>query len=323
MGAKRGIVIGGTGFIGYHAVKELIRRGYEITVLAKDTVSNIDFPKEVQIIIADINELKDEDILQHFGTYDFIVYAAGADDRVIPKKPAYNFFYRENVKSAKRIFALAREAGIKKAILLSSYFCYFNRIWPEKEIGKKHPYIRSRIEQEEECLRLTNGEFELIVLELPYIFGNMPGRKPLWYPLIKYIKSIYPLFYTDGGTNMIAVEHVAEAIAGAIENGNGSRIYTVGDENVLWKDMLNSMMNAMGIKKKIIIIPVFLLKITMFFLRVVHSMKGKESGLEPVAYIDIQTQNTFFNPEEAIKTLGYKTGGLREAIERSIKGCSD
>jgi len=320
VGDIKGIIIGGTGFIGYHAVKEFITRGYDLTIIAKDTVKDLDIPKNIQIILADINILEDSEVLELFKGYDFLVYAAGADDRVIPPKPAYDFFYRENVASSQRILSIAKAAGIRKAILLGSYFAYFNRIWPNMELTKKHPYIRSRVEQEEACLKTSGEDFQVCILELPYIFGYMEGRKSLWQPLINYIKSPYPLFYTKGGTNMIAVEHVAEAIVGAVDRGQGGRIYTVGDENVTWNDLLNHIMTIMGIKKKIIIVPTFILKGLMYCLSIVHRVKGKESGLNPVDYVYLQTVNTFFDPKPAIKALGYKTGGLNEALEKNIKG---
>ena len=44
------------------------------------------------------------------------------------------------------------------------------------------------------------------MLELPYIFGSMPGKAPLWKPLIRYILSPFPLFYPAGGTTCVSVQ---------------------------------------------------------------------------------------------------------------------
>ena len=53
-----------------------------------------------------------------------MVYAVGPDDRVVPKAPAYQFFYDRLVTACGRAFSAAKKAGIKKAVLLSSYlFC--------------------------------------------------------------------------------------------------------------------------------------------------------------------------------------------------------
>lgn len=61
----------------------------------------------------------------------------------------------------------------------SSYFAYFDRIWPEMRLAEHHPYIRSRKGQEAQSLEAAMPDLQLCILQLPYIFGSMPGRAPL------------------------------------------------------------------------------------------------------------------------------------------------
>lgn len=53
-----------------------------------------------------------------------------------------------------------------------------------------------------------------MILELPYIFGSMPGRISVWKPLIYCIRLTSDLFYIRGRANCIAVEDVSAAVAG-------------------------------------------------------------------------------------------------------------
>jgi nucleoside-diphosphate-sugar epimerase len=318
----KALVVGGTGFIGYHSVKEFIRRGYPVTVVARRPSSGGDlFPKEVRMVCADIDELAQEELRSLLDGHDAIVYAAGADDRTTQKAPAYDFFYKANVKSCARLFSIARQAGVKRGVLLSSYFLYFDRLWPDMKLPEHHPYIRSRKEQAEESLKVAMPDLQLMVLELPYIFGSAPGRIPLWKPLIDYIDSSFPLFYSKGGTNMIAVEHVAEAIVGAVEVGKGGERYTIGDENLTWADFLEELSDILGRKKRVITIPTFLVRVLTMLLRLTHKLQGKESGLDPVRFTDIQTLNTFFDPSPSIAALGYGRGGLRKAFRETVDAC--
>lgn len=313
------IIIGGTGFIGYHAVKEFIKRGYYVTVICrKNPKENLFTDDRVTIKKLDINSSSDEEILSILNGQDFMLYAAGVDDRVTPKAPAYDFFYKSNVESSRRIFTLARDARIKKAVILGSYFAYFNRIWPEMELSKKHPYIRSRVEQENEVLQV-GGSMEVIVLELPYIFGSTPGIIPLWKPLINYIASSLPLFYTKGGTNVISVTNVALAIAGAVENGEGGAIYTIGDENLSWNELLHKILDILGKRKRIITIPNFLAKAIMAILKLKHWLGDKEGGLEPIGFVELQTRNTFFNSSDTAKLLKYNPGDIMSALLDTVK----
>lgn len=142
------VVIGGTGFLGYYAVEEFIRRGHSITIVALPPLPEEGlFPKEVSIVLANVDRLDDSSIMDILKDHDAIVFAAGADDRVIPRAPAYEFFYQANVRSCKRVLSLARQSGVRRGVILSSYFLYFDRVWPEEELSEYHPYIRSGKEQ--------------------------------------------------------------------------------------------------------------------------------------------------------------------------------
>lgn len=322
MEKKTVLIVGGTGFIGYHAVKEFLKRGYRVTVLSLPPMPANDlFPPEVKIKLADLSKLSDEDIVSLVRGNYAVVFAAGADDRVVPKKPAYKFFYNANVLAAKRFVALGRRAGAKKAVILSSYFLYFERTRHELHLARHHPYIKSRKVQAQRCTEAGGEDIDVMILELPYIFGSMPGRKPLWCPLIKYLRNSSTIYFTHGGTNMIAVEHVAEAIAGAVEKGEGGKHYTIGDENMMWTTWLGRLMKVMDINKKIVVIPNWVAKLGMFFVQINHVLHGREGGLNMIKFVDLQTSNTFFDPSPARRDLGFGRGGLAKAFEETVRAC--
>ena len=142
------LVIGGTGFLGYHATHELLRRGHEVGVLAlPPPPSSSLFPESVGILMADIGSLDNAALLELLSPYDAIVFAAGADDRASPSEPAWTFYYEANVRTSVRLAAAAREAGVERMVILGSYFTHFDRVWPEMKIAESHPYVYSRREQ--------------------------------------------------------------------------------------------------------------------------------------------------------------------------------
>ena len=54
------LIIGGTGFIGYHALKEALKRGHEVSVLALPPVPADDLlPQNVEITLSDLNTLSE------------------------------------------------------------------------------------------------------------------------------------------------------------------------------------------------------------------------------------------------------------------------
>lgn len=56
------------------------------------------------------------------------------------------------------------------------------------KLCEKHPYIRSRVEQEEVAFKYADDDMGVAVLELPYIFGTQPGRRPVWVILIEQLQ---------------------------------------------------------------------------------------------------------------------------------------
>lgn len=317
------LVIGGTGFLGYYAVQEFLRRGHTVSVLALPPLPAEGLlPAGVQVQLANLDHLSDAAVRVLLQGQDGVVFAAGADDRVVPPAPAYPFFYHANVEACSRLFRLARQAGVRRGALLSSYFAYFDRLWPELRLAEHHPYIRSRQEQEEQSLHAALPDLQLVVLELPYIFGAMPGRIPLWSPVVNYVRASPVLLYPQGGTNMIAVQHVGEAIAGAIEQGQGGERYVVGDENLTWSEFLGRLSRfATGKSKPVITIPTFLFRLQMQSVAKKHQAEGKEGGLDPVEFTRLQTAKTFFDPMPSRQALGYGQGGLDEALRATVAAC--
>ena len=88
------LVIGGTGLLGYHAVRELRQRGHQVSVLALDMPAEGFLPEGVQVVLADLDTCSDDDVRAMLAGCDAVVFAIGKDDRVVPAKPAYEFFYK-------------------------------------------------------------------------------------------------------------------------------------------------------------------------------------------------------------------------------------
>jgi nucleoside-diphosphate-sugar epimerase len=176
----RVFIVGGTGFLGYYSTLEFLRRGHQVS-----TISLLDiplrewFPKDVKVEYGDVFTTSESQLIMLFSGYDALVYAVGPDDRFIPKSPAYSFLHERLVEACGRVIAAARNANVKRCVVLNSYFAYFDRIWPQKSLANHHPYIKCRIEQAERVINEGGNSMAVMMLELPYIFGVMPERIPL------------------------------------------------------------------------------------------------------------------------------------------------
>ena len=145
----KAIILGAGGFIGYHVTNEFIRKGIKVTALEISEPKRGFFKNSVKVVLKDLSKTPDKEAINVLKGHDVAVFAGGIDDRAILKKPAYEKFREVNVKFCAKFVSLCKKAGVKKAIILSSYFSYFDRIMPGMGLSKKHPYIKSRVEQGE------------------------------------------------------------------------------------------------------------------------------------------------------------------------------
>ncbi len=219
-----------------------------------------------------------------------------------------------------RLLRLAKESGVKHAVIAGSYFSYFAKKYPEMELTRWHPYIRSRIDQENMAFSFADENFAVSVLELPYIFGAQKGRKPVWVFLIEMLlKMKGAILYPKGGTAMVTVRQVGQAFAGALERGQGATAYPIGWFNLTWKEMIAIMNQYMGVPdKKIITIPKFLFAMSAGQIEKQHRSAGTEGGLLMSKFVDMQTSNLFIAKEEACLPLGVTDDDIDAAIGESV-----
>lgn len=316
------LIIGGTGLLGYHASQELLSRGHQVKILALPPLpaSGL-FPESIEIQLKNLNLMPDSEVEELLTGADAVIFAAGADDRVTPISPAYPFFYKQNVEPVKRLACIGKSVGLKKLIILGSYFAYFDRLWPGMQLSAHHPYIRSRVAQTSEAMAAGGSELGVITLELPYIFGTMPGRMPLWKPLVQYAASGFPLFYPRGGTTCVTVKQVAQAMCGAVERGEGGKQYPIGGENLTWEQLMQKITRSAGREKRVITLPDGLVRLGTRLVKLLHQFQGREGGLDPVRFVELQTANTFIDPAGSQAALGYGSGGLDEAIKDTVEVC--
>ena len=321
----RVFVIGGTGFIGFHAVRELLARGHLVTVLSRhaDTAAIL-FAGQVSAVAGDLNALDADDWALMLAGFDAVVFAAGVDERATPKGKPEAFFYQANVIPTRAVLRGAEAAGVKRAVVITSIFAWLHREKPELKLTEVHPYIRSRIQQEE-CALAACQKTVLSILQLPYVFGPArSGQTPLWGPLIAYVRTPVMMMVTAGGANAISVQSVADAIAGAVERPTHTAIYPIGDENLSWRELLQRLCQRVGRPDQRVTeisSPVFrdLTRAGAFF----KKLFGIQSGLDTGQLVKLLTQQIWFDPAPSQKALDYKGGNLDDALQATIDSCPE
>jgi nucleoside-diphosphate-sugar epimerase len=304
----------------------MIAGGHEVTALALPPVpTGAELPPEMQISFGSYMDLSDDEIRKCFEGCEGFVFAAGVDERVEGPAPIYDMFKKYNITPLERLLRIAKECGVKHAVICGSYFSYFAKIWPEKELTRWHPYIRSRVDQETMALSFADENFDVAVLELPYIFGTQPGRKPVWVFLVEQIRGMKKAtMYPKGGTTMVTVRQVGEALVGALLKNKGGNCYPIGYYNLTWVEMLRIVHKYMGCPdKKITTIPNWMYAIGCKSIMKQQQKAGHEGGLHMVKFTDVMCAKTFIDKSLGCEKLGVAPDDIDAAIGDSIKLCLD
>lgn len=319
------LVVGGTGFIGFHIVRALLASAMQVTIFTRD-------PEKAKTLFArhpgagqlnylkgDIDSCSEAELVGVLQAFDKLVFAAGVDERVEPEGDAWTFFKHANVDSCEKLFRAAQQSKITHAALLSSIFLNMAQSQPELTLAEKHPYIRSRVEQNRVSQALAKDHFILTTLEVPWVFGVSPHTESQWSSLITYARTGTPLLSCRGGVNVIAVQSVAEAVAGALQYASESSCQTIGDLNLSHEQLMQHLCEFAGRHdKKITLLNDAVFQEIMRAGGVFKDIFGWKSGLDIRYLPELLTQDIYVDNHESKLLLGYSTGKALQAIRETV-----
>lgn len=323
---KRIFIVGGAGFLGYHTSLELVKRGLEVTCLAlPDEAVDDSLSAKVNLVRADIDQLDDQKLAEILSDHDAIVYAAGPDDRV-ELKPGVNatdFFQTQLVDRTERVLRVAKEQGVKKALIYSSYFSYISNqgICGISRGGlERHPYIKARVDQARRAFDLGDDSFAVATLNIPYVFGVAPNKEPIWKNVfIERFGQSPKIYYGNGGTTIISAKKIAVCTAQALELAEHGDELAVGSRNMKFKPMIEQLLKEANIDKPVGKLPNWLLSIAMKSQWKKAQKENLDSGLD-MRYLtqDILARDFYvdFQATDAKLQVDY-ADDVDEAIEET------
>lgn len=239
------LIVGGSGLIGGDAAIYLQGLGHEVTIMARKQPTAPALAAMPLLLGDYINEDFSDGRLAGF---DWLVFAAAADIRNMPQDGSVTpeeFYTKVNDEAVPRFFRAAREAGIKRAVYIGTFY---PQVAPQ-QIGVC-PYVTSRHNTDTSVRALCTDNFTVCSLNAPFVLGHIPGLDiPHIGALVAYAKgdlAELPVFAPPGGTNFISSRAIAQATLAALEQGEPAKAYLLGDENYSWKDYFEVWFEAAG-----------------------------------------------------------------------------
>lgn len=166
---KKILILGGTGFIGYHLAKEALKRGFKVISLSKNKPIKKRYLEKVKYLIADISNknLINKKIKENF---QYIVNLAGYVDH----SDKINT-YKSHYLGCKNISSFFIKKKIKRFVQVSSSMEYGLSSSPQKENSKCEPksiYGKAKFLSTQYLLNLyKKNKFPVTIVRLYQIFG--------------------------------------------------------------------------------------------------------------------------------------------------------
>ena len=310
-------IVGGEGFIGYHASKLLVERGYDVCSASLHAHPPPNFT--IERLVGDIFAKSDDEIIGILSGFDAFVYAAGADERTVPYAPASKYFYDSNILPTQRMVRLAAAAGVKKFVLYSSYYLEFIDKWPDLEMMKE-AYPRTRAVQEE--VAMLQGEssgISVCSLRIPYVFGSTPNKPSVWglfWDMIQQPVVCAPM----GSTACVTVRQLAQATVGAVERGAHNGRYALCGGTITFQEFFSMYAVLSGrAGVPVIALPAEQLAVVYKLLDDSAQKQGLEHGIHMTKVAEIQSRNASLPEMVNAEVLGYEVDDIHAAIRESIQ----
>ncbi len=238
------LVVGGSGLIGAHAAAHLSALGHDVAVSSKRGGRRPPALGGLQWLQLDyIDSDVDPAILSGF---DALVFCAGQDPRHASGRSDDRFWSEVNSIAVPRFFELAKRAGVRRAINVSSFY---PAVAPR--LIDSNAYVRSRNAADLGVSALASRDFAPINLQAPFVVGAVPGleRQSPFAVYMQYARNelhALEIFTPLGGTNFISAASVAGAVAGALSRGVGGSSYLIGDENLSFRQFFKAFFASVG-----------------------------------------------------------------------------
>lgn len=318
----KSLVIGATGLIGNHIVRELLKEGHEVIAASRGVtpavnLEDVDVPR-VKVDVMDVASLT-----KAFRGVEWVFQAAAY-------YPGDTFHKAEHVKRAlagtQNIIQAARNASIQRLIYTSSL----------TTIGRSG---RRKLATEEDSYRLAGRDPHPYFLVkhlceealrdavrargLPVVIVNPSGcfgpydLKPKNLCLIpQLIQRKIPAFVRCD-INVVDAADVARGHILAAKKGVIGERYILGGHNVTMEMVLREICEVAGVKPPRIAIPVALGLGVCYVSETIGYVLGKKPAL-PVLAIRFAQHGQHLSIDKAVRELGYTVGEMAPCYERAI-----
>jgi dihydroflavonol-4-reductase len=316
-------VTGATGFVGSHLVRLLVCRGAEVVCLVRPS-SRLDNLSGLAVEIRQ-GDLRESSSIRSGMKGCSVVFHCAADYRLWCPDP--QSMHAINVGGTHNVMETAFSLGVDRVVYTSTVGCLGlnpdgtpgnekTQVSIEQMIGH---YKRTKFLAEREAENWIGKGLPLVIVNPSTPIGDLDIKPtPTGKIIVDFLRG--KMFgYVETGMNLVDVRDVAEGHLLAAEHGKVGGKYILGHQNLLLKEIFDSLSRLTGIPSPRLRVPYW---VAATFARLENLWTGRIRGLEPLAPLEgvrMSRHKMWFDSSKARQDLGLPQSSVEAALERAVR----
>ena len=317
------LVTGGTGFVGTHVVRALLRRGRQVRCLVRSSSRRANLEGlPVEIAVGDVTD--PGSVARAMAGIDTAFHCA-ADYRLYARDP--RALWESNVAGTENVLRAAAEARVARIVHTSSVGALGRMLdgSPASETTPVAPrslighYKRSKYKAERVAQKWAEQGLDVVIVNPSTPVGELDVKPtPTGQMIVDFVNRRMPA-YVDTGLNLVDVRDVAEGHVLAAQRGRAGEKYILGNRNMTLKEILDMLSGLTGIPSPKVRLPHWLPLTAAAVDTLAARLTGRVPRV-PLEGVRMSRHRMFFDSSKAIRELGLPQTPVEEALARAVAG---
>jgi dihydroflavonol-4-reductase len=317
----KAFVTGATGFIGASIVRELLKDGCEVRVLARPGSDRRNLAGlDIEIWEGDLSDRGS--LIRGLSGCQMLFHAA-ADYRLWTRTPAT--MYDVNVGGTRTILSAALTAGVEKVVYTSSVGTLGNpgdgtpgnETTPVDFSQMVGDYKKSKFLAERAAEAFLEQGLPLVIVNPSTPVGPMDIKPtPTGKIIVDFLNRKMPA-YLDTGLNLLDVESCARGHLLAAQKGRIGEKYILGNENLTLARIFELLSEITGLKAPRVKLPYYPILMAAYANQALSALTGREP-LIPLAGVQMAAKFMYFDTSKAVAELGLPLTPVKASLERAV-----
>ncbi len=320
-------VTGGTGFVGWHVVRQLVERGEKVRALVQPSTT-ADFLEALPGVEVVRGSLLDGDGMAE---------KLEGCSRLFHVAALYTFWLRDpqlmyetNVAGTEKLISAAAQANVERIVYTSTVGAlglHADRTPADEETDVSlndmvGHYKRSKFLAEEKVKQLAASGTPVIIVN-PSAPVGAADRKPTptGQMIVDFMRGKMKA-YLDTGLNVVDVEDVAAGHLLAADRGKVGERYILGNQNLHLKQIFTILAQLTGIRAPRRRVPYTMAWSAAAASTAIARVTGRPPAI-PLESVKIARKTMFFSARKAVDALGLPQTAPEVALEKAVKWFRD